>query len=101
KGAEDVLLRPAVGRVPAGLVLRVPHVEVVVMTTHGDVILRASLLVETHQVVRLELVRLPGLDDVDKPRLRRMTIVFEVVLILRLALNVHTPGVPIAVLGRG
>src|ERR1035441_8370483 len=33
EAAKDVLLRPAVGRVPAGLVLRVPHVEVVVMAT--------------------------------------------------------------------
>src|ERR1017187_3523410 len=30
---EDVLLRPAVGSVPAGLVLRVPHVEVIVVAT--------------------------------------------------------------------
>ena len=66
-----------------------------------DVVLRSRLFIEAHQIVGVEFVGLPGLDHIHKARLRRMAVVFQVVLVLRLALDIHAPRIPVAILGRG
>ena len=97
--AHYVLLRPHVRRVPAR-VPRVPQVKVVVMHAHAEEVLCASLLVETHQTIRVPFLCFPDIDQILVTDLGRMTIRFAVVQVLRLALHVHVARVPVAVFDR-
>ena len=49
--ADDVAFGARGGGVPARLVLRVPHVEVVVMNTHREEVLCTGFNIKIHEVV--------------------------------------------------
>ena len=93
--ADDVALRPHVDGVPL-VELRVPAIEVVVVLGDDAEVLRAGLLVERHQPVGVPLLGLPERDDVLVAELRRMAVVRDVILVVRAALLVHLPGIPVA-----
>ncbi len=57
-GAHDVALRADVDAVP-GLILRIPAIEVVVMSGQGDEIFRTGPLVELDQRIGVPSLRLP------------------------------------------
>ena len=61
--AHHILVRTHVYGIPAR-VLRIPKIEIIVMHAHADEIFRAGLLVETHQMIGIELVAFPGGNDV-------------------------------------
>ena len=60
-------------RVPR-LVRAVPQVEVVVVVRQRDEVLRARLLVERHELVRIPALGLPRVDDVLEAELRRVAV---------------------------
>src|SRR5437588_5192330 len=72
--ADDVLSRPRCGGVPTRVVDRFPEIEIIMMHAHAAKVLRASLLVELHQMIGIELLRLPGRDYVLEAEFRRMSV---------------------------
>src|SRR5450755_253993 len=97
---DHVLTRPHIHRIPAGM-LGIPEVEIVVMDTHADEVLRASLLVELNEVIGVELVAFPGRDNVLKTEFTGVTVGGNVVLVLLATLHVHVAGIPVAGFGSG
>ena len=71
------------------------------MHAHADEVLRSRFLIERHQVLGIKTLRLPGGDHVLEADLRRVPVFLEVVLVLLVSLDVHVPGVPVAIFGRG
>src|ERR1035441_2202011 len=71
------------------------------MHSHREEILCAGLFVETHQMIRVPLLRLPDVDQIFVSDLGWMTICLAVVQVLRLALYVHVTGIPVAIFNRG
>ena len=67
---------------------------------HAAKVLRAGLLVEIDQVLRIELGGLPGRDHVFESDLRGVSVSRHVILVLPAALHVHVSRVPVAVFGR-
>ncbi len=55
-GADDVAFGAGGRGVPAGLVFGVPHVEVVVVDSHGDEVLCAGFDVEVDEVIGVPVV---------------------------------------------
>src|SRR5512138_3155458 len=95
--SNDVLLRADVDRVP-GVMLRVVGVEVVVVVGESEEILRARALVKGHQLLRLPALRLPEVVNLHEAELGWVAISFNVVVISRVALLVHSTRVPVALL---
>ncbi len=93
--ADNVVLRPHVHGIPAR-VLRVPKVEVIVMHAHADEVLRAGLLVEAHQVVRVPLRGLPVIHQILVADLGGMAVGLHMVEILLRTLHVHLARIPVA-----
>src|ERR1035437_7848617 len=99
-GAHHVPLDAARRGVPARLVVGLPHVEVIVMHSHADEILGPGLLVQRHQRIRIELVAFPDPPaDVLVPEFRGVAVILEMILVSRIAFDVHALGVPVAELG--
>src|SRR5882672_2477119 len=67
---------------------------------HAHEIFRARLLVESNQMVWIELVALPGFNNVFKSRFRRMSKVLQMPLVLPLTLDVHVARIPVSRLRR-
>ena len=70
------------------------------MHAHAEKVLRAGLLVETHQMIRVPFLCFPDIHQVLVADLGGMAIRFAVVQVLRLALDVHVARVPVAVFNR-
>ncbi len=100
-GADDVAFRTGSYSVPARLVLGVPHVVVVVVDAHGEEVFCAGFGVEVHEVVGVPARGFELRDEVFVAELRRVTVGFNVVVVLGGALDVHVAGVPVAVLDAG
>ena len=94
-GADNVLLGADVDGVP-GLVLRVVGVEIVVVIGERDKVFRAGPLVEGHQFLRLPFLGLPEVVELHETELRGVAIVRHVVGVIRRALNIHVPRIPVA-----
>ncbi len=97
---DDVLLRTRRRRIPSRLILRIPHVEIIVMHAHADEILRASLRVQIHQMLGIPLLGLERRDDVLVSHLRWMPVMLHMKFVCRIALDVHAARIPVARLGR-
>jgi hypothetical protein len=82
-------------------VLGVPHVEIIDVHAHAHEIFGTGFFVETDEVVWIELFSFPRGDDVFVAKLCGVAVVFEVVLILFVALEVKVPRIPVAVFGGG
>ena len=99
--AHDVAFGAGHHRVPARLVLRVPKIIVVVVHGEREEVLGPGLLVQVHQVFRVPLVcgeqRNGG---VFVPELAGGPEAFDVIPVLRMALDVHPVRVPIAIADR-
>src|SRR5664279_2813252 len=80
--SDDVSLRSHGNCVPARLVLRIPKIESVVMHPHAAEVPCSGFLVETEQMVGIELVRGPCRNQILESNLRRMAIGFHVILVL-------------------
>ena len=93
--ADDVFFWAHVHGVPAG-VLRVPEIEIVVVHAHAHEVFCAGFFIKVHKKVGIELVGLPGGDDVFESEFRRMPVVLDVILVLPLALDIHVSRVPVA-----
>src|ERR1035438_4255484 len=94
---HDVLLRTHVYAVPR-LVLRVPTIEIAMVVRKGDEILGPGFGVKLDQFFGIPVFRPPDMTDVLVPKLRRMTVCLDVVVVLGTALNVHASRVPVALL---
>ena len=92
--ADYVAVRAHLHGVPF-VVRRVPEFEVVVMHAHADEIAGSGLLVESHQPVRVPLLGLPERDQILVTQLGRVTVVFQVILVLCSALLIKLPGIPV------
>ena len=99
--ADDVFVGAGGDGVPAGLVLGVPEVEVVVVDAHGEEVFGAGLLVEIHEVFGVPLVGGEEGDEVFVADLGLGAEAFEVVVVLVGAFDVHVAGVPVAVADGG
>ena len=66
---------------------------------HAHKVFRARLLVELHQMVRIELIGRPDLADIFVAEFRGMAVVLDVIFVLFAALNIDIAGVPVAILG--
>src|SRR5208282_863418 len=97
EGTDDVPLRSHGNGIPARLVLRIPKIESVVMHSHAAEVLCSGFLVETEQMVGIELVSLPCWNHILESDFRRMAVGLQVILVLLMALDVHVAGVPVAV----
>src|SRR6185312_2270920 len=97
---DDILPGTHVRRVPL-LVFRIPHVEVVMVHSHAYEILRAGFFIEFNEFLRFETFGFPMRDRVFIAEFRRMTVGFDVLVVLRASLHVHVPRIPIAVFNRG
>ena len=97
-GADDVLLRADIDRVPR-VILRIVGVKVVVVVGQRDEVLGAGPHVELHQFFRVPLLGLPEIVELHEAELRRMAVVLEVVFIVLRALEVHLARIPVALLG--
>ena len=95
--ADDVLLRPDLHRVPV-VEARVVVVEVVVVVGQRGEILCAGGDVQVHQLFRLPVLRLPQVVDLHPAHFGRMAVGVQMMLVLRLALQVHAAGVPVTLL---
>jgi hypothetical protein len=60
--AHHVFARAGGSGIPARLILRIPHVEVIVMHSHAHKVFRARLYVQIHQVFRIPPFGLEGWD---------------------------------------
>ncbi len=98
--ADDVTVRSHLHGVPF-VVSGVPEVEVVMMDAHAHEVARAGLLVHGHQAIGVPFLGLPERDDILVTQLRGMTVMLEVILVLRMSLDVEMPGVPVAEHGHG
>src|SRR5882724_3735325 len=67
---------------------------------HAHEIFCARLLIETDQMVWIELIAFPRLDNVFKSGFRWMPVVLKVPLVLPLTLDIHVARVPVARLRR-
>ena len=97
---DHVALGTHVDGVPT-VELGVPEEKVVVVRAHADEIVGAGLLVELHEAVRVPFLGLPQGDDVLVAKLRGMTVMFEVILVMAAALLIDAAGVPVAIHGHG
>src|ERR1041384_453940 len=98
--AYDVLLWTHLYRVPP-VVLRIPEIEIIVVHAHAHEIFRAGLLVHSNQMLGVELIAFPCGNDVLKPEFARVAKGRDMILVLLMALNVHIPRVPVALLRSG
>ncbi len=96
--ADDIAHRPNRSRIPARLVLRVPHIVIVMVHAHADEVLGPGLHVQVHQMFRIPLVSLEQRDQVFVACFGGMPVGLEVVLVLGSPLDIHVPGEPVAVL---
>src|SRR3954454_20105121 len=69
------------------------------MNAHADEVFRSSFLIKTHQVFRVEFLRLPRRNDILEPELAWMAIARNVAFILLAPLHVHVARVPISCFG--
>ena len=97
-GADDILSRSDIDAIPR-LVFRVPAIEVSMVIGECDEIFGPGPGVEPNQFRGVPVLRPPDMTDVFVPELRRVAVGFDVVVVLRTALNVHASGIPIALLG--
>ena len=74
-------LRPYVGGVPR-LVLRIPHVEVIVMHAHAHEIFCAGFLVQAHELGGVKLFGFPKRNGVFVAKFGRMAVGFAVIKVL-------------------
>src|SRR3546814_6705177 len=98
-GADHVTLRPDAQRIPR-MVRRIEAIEVIVMTSQADEILGARLHIALHQRFGGPLVRLPRVLDVHHPRVSRVAICPEVMLVNRMPLQLEEASITIAQLGQ-
>src|ERR1035437_3706048 len=96
--ANDVLLRPDVDRVPL-VEARVVVVEVVVMICQRGKVLCSGGDIEGHQLFRLPVLSLPQGVDLHPANLGRMAVCLHVVVVVLVALEIHAPRIPVALLG--
>src|ERR1035437_9798512 len=99
--SDDILLRAGGDGIPAGLVLGVPQVEVVVVHSHRHEVFGAGLLIKLDEVIGVELAPVPGEADVLEADLGGVAVGLDVILVLRAVLHVHVARIPISVLGGG
>ncbi|MGY2736764.1 hypothetical protein ACVWYO_004438 [Sphingomonas sp. UYP23] len=93
--SDNVTLRAHRDRIPA-VVLRIPQVEIVVMHAHRHEIFRAGLGVARHQRVGLPTLRLPERNDVLVALFGRMAVSLEMMVVMRVARDIHPARVPVA-----
>ena len=94
-GPDNIALRAHGDYVP-GIVLRIPHVEVVVMNSHAHEVFGSRFLIEPHQVPRIEPFGFPERNGVLKAELRGMAVSLDVIVVLLFALQIHIAGIPVA-----
>ena len=73
--------------------------EMVVMSRLRHEEARAGAMIQRHQLVRIEILGLPESADILVSEFRRMSVPADVVKVLLGILDVHIPGVPVAVHG--
>src|SRR6476659_4126243 len=76
---------------------RVPQEEVIMVRSHADEVFGSCSLVQSHQTVRIPFVRLPKRDDILVAVGRWMSVMLQVIFILRMTLLVHLSRIPIPV----
>ena len=74
----------------------IPAIDVVVVLRDGAKVFGSSLLVEPHQPVRIPVFAPPKRHDILVSEFGRMAIALQVILVLRVPLNVHVARVPVA-----
>ena len=92
---KDVALRTHTNGVPR-LVFGVPEVEVVVVVTQHEEVLRPCPLVALHQLVGVPVLGLEEGQNVLEPHLRRVSVVLDVVAVFTRAFHIHRAGHPVA-----
>src|SRR5882724_760116 len=95
--AYDVLLGPDVYRVPR-MVSGIERVEVVVMIGKRDEVLGTGVTVQLHQSFGFPGVGFPQVIEFHEAETAGMAIVLDVIVVGRLALLIHHPRIPVALL---
>ena len=96
-GADNVHLGTDIHRIPR-LISRIPVVEIVVMIAHRHEVARAHFDVQIHQLIWLPPVNPPIVSDVLVTVFRWVAEVFDVEIILWMALLIHAARIPVAIL---
>ena len=96
--AGNVLLGADVHRIPS-VVAGIVSVKIVVVVGQADKVFRSCALVERHQPFRLPALRAPQIVDLHEAEARWVTICLDVVVVGRIALQIHPAGIPVALLG--
>src|ERR1700761_4700144 len=96
-GSYDVALRSCRNRIPPGLMFRVPHVEVVVVDSHGEEVFCTGFDVEIHEVVGVPAGSFELRNQIFVANFGGMAVGLDVVVVLVSALDVHVARIPIAV----
>ena len=89
---------PDVDRVP-GMVPGIERVEVVVVVGQAEEIFRAGAFVERHQLLGFPALGLPEVVDLHEADLRRVAVRLHVIVVGRVALQIHPARVPVTLLG--
>ena len=97
-GAHDVFFGADVDGVPR-VVAGVVAIEIVVVIGKRDEVFRAGADVKPHQFLRLPTFGPPEMVDLHEPGLRRVAVGFEMMFVLGMALEIHLPRIPVALLG--
>src|SRR5450759_3932126 len=95
--ADQIFLRADFDGVPR-LIFAIEVIEIVVMVGQCAEILRPRPLVQADEFVGVPVLCFPLMDHVLESEFGRMTVMFQVELVIRIAFDVHTAGVPVAVL---
>src|ERR1035441_9380941 len=66
------------------------------MHAHAAEIFRSGFLIERDEVLGIELIGFPGGNHVLEAELGRMAVRLDMVVVLRLALDIHVAGVPVS-----
>ena len=95
---DDVLVGAHIHGVPR-LIGGVIAVEIVVMVRQGHEVVRPRPNIEIHQLLRVPVLRGPGMIDVLEAHLGGMAVVAHLPGIVGRPLHVQPPGIPVALLG--
>ena len=94
--AQHIPVRAHFKSVPAGQ-LRAVHLEAVVMLSHGNNVLRPGLLEQLHPFRRVKLFHGQLGNEALVTMFPMVAVMLQMVFVLRAALNVHIPGIPVMI----